>query len=160
VRESYALLARKHGVERRRRRYDPADWEAADPAQSLSLSRHCLLARFDRGSGAGRRLFARHRDSAHRQAALFCLRHCRSVEVDDGGTASLSSCRAGAAKGRLDMPAERAIRHACRDAFRKTRLLERIIPQIEEVLAAGALPRPEPPPEAAGPAFPDPETGP
>ena len=60
------------------------------------------------------------------------------------------------AKGRLDMAPDRAVRLACRDAFRRSGLLAKIIPGIEEVLAAGELPRPEPPPEALGPAFEDP----
>ena len=51
------------------------------------------------------------------------------------------------------MPLERAVRLACRDSFRKMGLLGRIIPCIDEVLAAGDLPRPEPPAEALGPAF-------
>lgn len=54
------------------------------------------------------------------------------------------------ARGKLDMPPERAVRVACRDAFRRSGLLSRIIPAIEEVLAAGELPVPPPPPEAAG----------
>jgi CRISPR-associated protein Cas1 len=37
---------------------------------------------------------------------------------------------------------ERAVRLACRDIFRKTKLLERIIPDIEEILAAGEIPVP------------------
>jgi CRISPR-associated protein Cas1 len=65
-----------------------------------------------------------------------------------------------AQKGRPTMPVERAVRQACRDAFRRTGLLAQIIPQIEEVLTAGELPLPPPPPEAAGPAFPDPGEGP
>jgi CRISPR-associated protein Cas1 len=58
-----------------------------------------------------------------------------------------------AAKGRLDMAPERAVRLACRDAFRKTDLLGKIIPGIESVLEAGELPLPDPPAEALGPAF-------
>src|SRR5690606_9281192 len=57
------------------------------------------------------------------------------------------------AKGKRDMAPERAVRLACRDAFRRSGLLGKIIPQIEEVLAAGELARPDPPPEALGPAF-------
>jgi CRISP-associated protein Cas1 len=60
-----------------------------------------------------------------------------------------------AAKGRLDMHPDRAVRIACRDVFRRSGLLAKIIPRIEEVLEAGALPRPEPQPEAHGPAFED-----
>ena len=49
------------------------------------------------------------------------------------------------------MPVERAVRLACRDSFRKTGLLSKIIPQIEEVLKAGELPRPEPAPRGTRP---------
>jgi len=51
---------------------------------------------------------------------------------------------------------DRAVRLACRDSFRQTRLLKRLIPLIAEVLSAGGLKPPEPPTEALGPAFPDP----
>ena len=66
-----------------------------------------------------------------------------------------------AAKGRLqgEDPA-RAVRLACRDVFRRTGLLGRLIPMIEDVLSAGETPKPEPPPDAVGPAFSDgPQTG-
>lgn len=38
---------------------------------------------------------------------------------------------------------ESEVRKACRDAFRETRLLKRIIPAIEEILAAGGMPVPD-----------------
>jgi len=44
--------------------------------------------------------------------------------------------------------AERQVRIKCRDAFRKTRFLEKIIPSIEEVLSAGELKPPKPPKES------------
>ncbi|MFG1479839.1 hypothetical protein V5F53_14450 [Xanthobacter sp. V4C-4] len=59
------------------------------------------------------------------------------------------------AKGKLEMAPDRAVRLACRDAFRRSGLLAKIIPQIEQVLAAGELARLDPPPEALGPAFDD-----
>jgi CRISPR-associated protein Cas1 len=52
---------------------------------------------------------------------------------------------------------ERAVRIACRDSFRQARLLNRIIPTIEEVLAAGELPVPVPPEESVAPAIPNKE---
>jgi CRISPR-associated protein Cas1 len=52
---------------------------------------------------------------------------------------------------------ERAVRIACRDAFRQGRILHRIIPTIEEVLAAGELPLPRPPDESVAPAIPNKE---
>src|SRR5690606_8626154 len=52
---------------------------------------------------------------------------------------------------------EREVRLACRDLFRSTKLLARIIPTIEEVLAAGDITPPPPPPESVPPAIPNPE---
>src|SRR5690606_29390467 len=54
--------------------------------------------------------------------------------------------------------AERRVRLACRDIFRQTKLLARIIPTIEEVLAAGGLEQPTPPEDAVAPALPNPES--
>ena len=48
---------------------------------------------------------------------------------------------------------ERETRIACRDAFRSTRLLEKIIPLIDDVLAAGGLALPETPKGAIPPAI-------
>ena len=52
---------------------------------------------------------------------------------------------------------EREVRLACRDSFRSTRLLERIIPVIEQVLVAGEIQPPESPPESIPPAIPNAE---
>ncbi len=49
------------------------------------------------------------------------------------------------------------VRRRCRDAFRRTDVLARLIPLIEEVLSAGGLPLPEAPPEAMPVAIPDPQ---
>jgi CRISPR-associated protein Cas1 len=51
--------------------------------------------------------------------------------------------------------AEQQVRLACRDKFRETKLLERIIPGIEEMLAAGEIPRPAPFEEQVLPAIPN-----
>ena len=53
---------------------------------------------------------------------------------------------------------ERQVRLKCRDCFRQTKLLERIIPTIEEVLAAGELSVPVAPPESIPPAIPNSES--
>ena len=53
---------------------------------------------------------------------------------------------------------EQAVRLGCRDIFRETRLLERIIPDIESILAAGEIKPPEPPEDAMLPAIPNPES--
>lgn len=47
-------------------------------------------------------------------------------------------------------------RRECRDIFRRTGLLEKLIPTIEDVLSAGDLPRPGAPEDAQPVAFEDP----
>ncbi len=52
---------------------------------------------------------------------------------------------------------ERDVRIACRDAFRQSKILQRIIPTIEQVLAAGGMDVPKPHEEAVEPAIPNKE---
>ncbi len=52
---------------------------------------------------------------------------------------------------------ESDVRRACREVFRSTRLLERIILTIDEVLSAGELSVPEDPDYTIGPAIPNKE---
>ncbi|MCC5993014.1 MAG: type I-E CRISPR-associated endonuclease Cas1 [Rhodobacteraceae bacterium] len=159
VRESYALLARQHGVAWSRRAYDPGDWAAADlPNRCLSSATACLHGLTEAAvlaAGYAPAIGFLHTGKplsfVYDIADLWKL---QTVVPEAFRIAGLAS------KGRLSLPVERAVRQACRDAFRRTGLLGRIIPQIEEVLRAGELPPPPPPPEAAGPAFPDPEVGP
>lgn len=53
---------------------------------------------------------------------------------------------------------DREVRLACRDIFRNNRILEKIIPTIEEVLAAGEIKPPTIPPESVMPAIPNPDS--
>lgn len=159
VRETYALLAQQHGVDWTRRAYDPGAWQAADiPNRCLSSATACLHGLTEAAvlaAGYSPAIGFLHTGKAlsfvYDMADLWKL---QTVVPEAFRIAGLAQ------KGRLAMPVERAVRHACRDAFRRTGLLAKIIPQIEEVLEAGELPRPPPPPEAAGPAFEGPEDGP
>lgn len=147
VRESYALLAQHHGVDWKRRRYDPDDWEAGDvPNRCLSAATACLHGLSEAAvlaAGYAPAIGFLHSGKplsfVYDVADLFKL---ETVVPEAFRIAGL------AAKGRLEMSPDRAVRLACRDSFRKTNLLSRIIPAIEEVLSAGDLARPEPPPEA------------
>ena len=59
------------------------------------------------------------------------------------------------ARGGADgLPPERQVRIACRDAFRRTKFLERLIPSIHELLAASGIGAPEDAPEGQAPALP------
>ena len=158
VRHTYRLLARRHGVAWKRRKYDPGDWDSTDVAnRCLSAATACLY-----GLSEAAVLAAGY-------APAIGFLHTgkpRSFVYDIADLWKLKTVVPEAfriarrvQKGQLDMPLERAVRLACRDSFRKTGLLKRIIPGIEEVLAAGALPRPEPPSDAIGPAFEEEQSG-
>ena len=152
VRNTYRLLAQRYGVAWNRRSYDPSSWDSADVAnRCLSAATACL-----HGLSEAAVLAAGY-------APAIGFLHTgkpRSFVYDIADLWKLQTVvpeafriAARAQEGKLDMSIERAVRLACRDSFRKTGLLGRIIPGIEDVLTAGNLPRPEPPPEALGPAF-------
>lgn len=158
VRESYALLAAQYGVEWKRRRYDPTDWGAGDvPNRCLSSATACLhglseVAVLAAGyaPAIGFLHTGKPRSFVYDIADLFKL---NTVVPEAFRIAGL------AARGKLDMTPDRAVRLACRDAFRRTGLLGRIVPAIEEVLLAGELPLPEPSPEAMPATFEEGQSG-
>jgi CRISPR-associated protein Cas1 len=159
VRETYALLARQHGVDWTRRAYDPGEWQAADtPNRCLSAATACLHGLCEAAVLAAG--YSPAIGFLHTGKALSFVYDIADMWKLQTVVPEAFRIAGLAQKGKLTMPPERAVRHACRDAFRRSGLLGRIIPQIEEVLAAGELPKPPPPPEAAGPAFADPEDGP
>lgn len=158
VRHGYELLARKNGVKWKHRRYDPADWDSADvPNRCLSAATSCLHGLAEAAvlaAGYAPAIGFLHRGKprsfVYDIADLWKLQTVVPEAFRIAGQAQ---------KGRLDMAPERAVRLACRDAFRKTGLLAQIIPTIEQVLSAGDLPKPDPAPEGQGPAFDDQDTG-
>lgn len=156
VRESYALLARQYGVDWRRRSYDPADWEAGDiPNRCLSAATACLHGLTEAAVLAAG--YAPAIGFLHTGKALSFVYDIADLYKLTTVVPEAFRVAGQHARGKLDMPPDRAVRLACRDAFRRTGLLAQIIPRIEEVLEAGELPRPDPPPEAAGPAIADPD---
>jgi len=158
VRESYALLAQQYGVDWKRRSYDVADWEAGDvPNRCLSAATACLHGLTEAAVLAAG--YAPTIGFLHTGKPLSFVYDIADLWKLQTVVPEAFRIAGQAAKGKLDMSPDRAVRLACRDAFRRSGLLSRIIPQIEEVLAAGELPRPDPPPEALGPAFEDLEAG-
>lgn len=153
VRESYALLARQHGVDWRRRSYDPTDWEAGDiPNRCLSAATACLHGLAEAAVLAAG--YAPAIGFLHTGKPLSFVYDIADIWKLDTVVPEAFRIAGLHARGKLDMAPDRAVRLACRDAFRRTELLSKIIPGIEAVLEAGELPRPDPPPEALGPAFP------
>ena len=152
VKRSYQLLAQKFGVKWSGRAYNPEDWDVSD------LPNRCL-------SSATAALYG------VTEAAVLAAGYAPAVGfIHTGKPLSFVYDVADIYKFDTVVPAafqvaasnppnpERAVRLACRDIFRKTKLLERIIPDIEEMLAAGEIPRPEAPEDAVGPAIPNPES--
>lgn len=158
VRETYALLAERHGVAWQRRRYDHSDWEAGDvPNRCLSAATACLHGLAEAAVLAAG--YAPAIGFLHSGKPLSFVYDIADLYKLDTVVPEAFRIAGLAAKGRLDMAPDRAVRLACRDAFRKTGLLTRIIPAIEDVLAAGELPRPDPPPEAMPVAFDEGQSG-
>mgnify|MGYP002654428499 FL=1 len=154
VRDSYALLAQQCGGEWKRRAYDLADWEAGDvPKRCLSAATACLHGLTEAAVLAAG--YAPAIGLLHRGKPLSFVYDSADLWKFVTVVPEAFRIAGQAAKGKLDMSPDRAVRLACRDAFRRTGLLQKIIPGIEEVLSAGELPRPERPPEAMPVAFED-----
>ena len=154
VRRTYDLLARQHGVAWKRRRYDPDDWDAADlPNRCLSAATACLHGLAEAAVLAAG--YAPAIGFLHTGKPLSFVYDIADLWKTKTVVPEAFRVAAKAQKGKLALPVERAVRLACRDSFRSSGLLSKIIPQIEQVLKTGELPVPEPAPEALQPAFAD-----
>lgn len=152
VRKTYQLLAKQYGVKWHGRRYDPTQWDASDVAnQCLSAATACLYG--------------------ITEAAILAAGYAPAIGfLHTGKPLSFVYDIADIVKFETVVPAafrvaarnppmpEREVRIACRDAFKQTRLLQRLIPMVEDVLAAGEIEPPPPPPDAVPPAIPEPES--
>lgn len=146
VKRLYDALAREHGVEWRGRRYDPSNWRAADvPNRCLSQATACLYGLAEAAilaAGYAPAIGFLHTGKA--QSFVYDV-----ADVFKFETVVPIAFRVAGQVQRRERPAAggpiRAVRIGCRDRFRDTRLLNRLIPTIEELLAAGGLP---PPPRA------------
>lgn len=156
VRRHYQLEAERHGVTWKSRRYDPTDFEGADmPNRCLSAATSCLYGLTEAAVLAAG--YAPAIGFLHTGKPLSFVYDIADLVKFETVVPAAFKIAGQATRGQLTMPVERAVRLACRDAFRRTRLLDRLIPMIEEVLSAGGLPRPAPPEDSVGPAFPDAE---
>lgn len=155
VRETYGLLAQQYGVNWKRRNYDVSDWDAGDiPNRCLSAATACLHGLAEAAVLAAG--YAPAIGFLHTGKPLSFVYDVADLYKLTTVVPEAFRIAGQAAKGKLDMSPDRAVRLACRDMFRKTGLLSDIIPRIEEVLTAGEMPKPDVAPEALGPAFDDP----
>lgn len=154
VRKSYELLAQSYGVKWNGRSYDPADWDSSDiPNRCLSAATACLHGLCEAAVLAAG--YAPAIGFLHTGKPLSFVYDIADLWKIETVVPEAFRIAGQARHGKLAMAPDRAVRLACRDAFRRTGLLGKIIPQIEQVLSAGELARPEPPPDAIGPAFED-----
>ena len=152
VRATYQLLARQYGVDWKARNYDRNDWDAADiPNRCLSAATSCLYGVTEAAVLAAG--YAPAIGFIHTGKPLSFVYDIADLYKFD---TVVPIAFAVAAKPTQNV--EREVRLRCRDAFRQSKLLERIIPDIETVLAAGGMTPPVAPEESVAPAIPNPES--
>lgn len=149
VRTLYELLAKKYGVPWKNRRYDPHNWDKADPInQALSAATHALYGICE--------------------AAILAAGYAPAIGfIHTGKPQSFVYDIADLVKfdtvipmafqvvGNKSKNPVRDVRLKCRDSFRESHLLKTLIPTIEEVLAAGEIPIPSAIPEIVPIAIPN-----
>ena len=149
VRETYKALAAKYGVKWKGRRYKPTEWDASDiPNLCLSAATACLYGITEAAILA----------AGYAPAVGFIhTGKPRSFVFDVADVFKFDSVVPVAFRIAAKAPhdAERQVRLACRDVFRETKLLGKIIPAIEEMLSAGEVAKPTPGEGSIGPAFSD-----
>lgn len=152
VRKMYELLARQYGVPWKSRNYDYEEWESGDlPNRCLSSATACLYGICEAAIlAAGYAPAIGFIHTGKPQSFVYDI-----ADIFKFDTVVPVAFRIAAKK---PSHPEREVRLACRDAFRQTRLLHRIIPSIEEVLAGGELEMPKPPSESVEPAIPNKES--
>jgi CRISPR-associated protein Cas1 len=151
VRRTYQLLAQRFGIKWSGRNYDPDAWDMSDlPNRCLSSATAALYGVTEAATLAAG--YAPAIGFIHTGKPL-------SFVYDIADIYKFETVVPVAFKIAAHSPAdpERAVRLACRDIFRQTHLLERIIPDIEEILSAGGIDKPVPPEDTLKPALPNPE---
>lgn len=152
VKKIYQMLAKRYGVEWKARRYDQEEWDKADiPNRCLSAATACLYGITEAAVLAAG--YAPAIGFIHTGKPLSFVYDVADIFKFD--TVVPVAFRIAAKKPREP---EREVRLACRDVFRESKILERIIPLIEMILAAGELTPPETPPESIPPAIPNPQS--
>ena len=152
VRKTYQILAQRFRVQWDGRRYNPEDWDASNVVNRC-LSAATAPTRASAARSAGASGYAPAVGFIHSGKPLSFVYDIADLFKFDTVVPVAFQIAAKAPP-----QPEREVRLRCRDSFRQTKLLERIIPSIEEVLAAGDLPVPTAPPEAVPPAIPNPES--
>jgi CRISP-associated protein Cas1 len=161
VRETYKALASRHGVAWHGRDYDPTNWGGADTvnrclsaatASLYGITEAAVLAA-GYAPAIGFLHTGKPQSFVYDIADLFKFETVVPVAFRVAGAVQANR----ALDGRSIADPVGEVRRRCRDTFRQSQILVRLIPSIEEVLAAGGLPVPDASPEAMPVAFDDAE---
>ena len=151
VKKIYEMMAQQYKVPWKGRNYDPKNWNSGDLVNKcLSSATSCLYGVTEAAILAAG--YAPAVGFLHSGKPL-------SFVYDIADIYKFDTVVPVAFQVAAKNPAQpdRQVRIACRDVFRQTRLLQKIIPGIEDILAAGGITPPPPPADAQPPAIPEPE---
>lgn len=152
VRATYKVFAKKYGVEWHGRRYDPKVWSAGDrPNQCISAATSCLYGVTEAAILAAG--YAPAIGFLHSGKPLSFVYDIADIVKFE--TVIPIAFKVAASKSQHP---DREVRLACREVFRSSRLLGRLIPLIEEVLEAGEISPPSMPTDSQPPAIPEPSS--
>lgn len=153
VRNIYQLMARQYGVTWKFRSYDVDNWSGGDIAnRCLSAATSCLYGVCEAAIlAAGYAPAIGFIHTGKPQSFVYDIADLLKFDTVVPIAFKI------AARQPIE-PVEREIRLACRNMFRETKMLEKLIPSIEMVLDAGEMPRPETPEEAVPIAIPNEES--
>ncbi len=148
VRKTYEALAQQYRVPWARRDYDTHEWGSGDlPNRCLSSATACLYGITEAAIlAAGYAPAVGFIHTGKPQSFVYDIADIVKFE-----TVVPVAFRVAAGNPRY---AERDVRLGCRDAFRRTKLLEKLIPLIEEVLSAGGVEKPPRGDDQLAPAIP------
>lgn len=139
VRKTYQLLAQRHGVTWQGRRYDAQDWDKSDVAnRCVSAANACLCGITEAAVLAAG--YAPAVGFIHTGKPLSFVYDIADLFKFEGVVPIAFQIAA-----RQPSQPDRAVRLACRDHFRETKLLRSIIPTIQQVLSAGEISPPKAP---------------
>lgn len=150
VKAEYKRLAKAYGVRWVGRRYDAKQWNKADLInRCLSAANACLYGVTEAAILAAG--YAPAIGFLHSGKPL-------SFVYDIADLIKFDTVVPEAFRVAKQTPSnpDTTVRIACRNQFRETKLLNRLIPLIEEVLAAGEVQPPKPPKDSQPPAIPEP----
>jgi CRISPR-associated protein Cas1 len=149
VRKKYQLLAKRYGLRWEKRQYDPANWDSSDMLnRCVSAANACLYGITEAAVLAAG--YAPAVGFIHTGKPLSFVYDIADIFKFDSVVPIAFQIAA-----KQPAEAERQVRLACRDTFRQTKLLAKIIPTIEEILAAAELVPPQAHEEAVPVAIPN-----